>query len=101
MWSSRQLFRYWSRHHAQPQRIYLDAGSIEHFESGDIALEYGLATREFHAHLTAVGYTDDELRLVLDPRGEHSEQDWRRRFPAALRWLAKGAAGFSAPGRGG
>jgi hydrogenase expression/formation protein HypE len=38
-------------------------------------------------HLDALGYASHELRLVQDPGGEHSEVDWRRRFPEAIRWL--------------
>jgi len=90
MWSSRQLFRYWSHHPGGLQRVYLDAGSREYFDTGDIVLDYGLDVSEFHRHLQAVGYADQELRLVQDPRGQHCEYDWRRRFPAALRWLARG-----------
>lgn len=90
MWSSRQLFRYWSRHPGVFQRVYLDAGSREVFDAGDFSLDYGAAAVEFHAHLSAVGYPASELRLVRDPRGKHGESDWRRRLPAALRWLSAG-----------
>ncbi|MCS6900341.1 MAG: alpha/beta hydrolase-fold protein [Myxococcales bacterium] len=90
MWSSRQIFRYWSRHPGGLQRIYLDTGSREYFEVGEVTLDYGLDVAEFHGHLQAVGYSNQELRLVRDPLGQHSERDWRRRFPTALRWLSSG-----------
>jgi predicted alpha/beta superfamily hydrolase len=89
MWAGRQLFRFWSYRHTPPLRIYLDVGSRELFQAGEILLEYGLDVREFYAHLQALGHGEDELRFVLDPRGDHSEAAWRRRLPAALRWLLR------------
>jgi predicted alpha/beta superfamily hydrolase len=86
MWGERQLARFWSLH-GPPSRFYLDVGSRERFDAGDFQLHYGVEVREFAAHLRMLGYGEEELRFVLDPRGEHSEADWRRRLPAALRWL--------------
>lgn len=91
MWSHRQLFRFWSRKLANDgypdPRIYLDVGSRELFVAGPVELEYGTDVREFRSHLEELGYTPDELRFVLDPAGGHDEGTWRRRIPAALRWL--------------
>ena len=86
MWGDCQLARFWSLR-GPPARVYLDVGSRELFDAGSFQLHYGVEVREFAAHLRMLGYGEDELRFVLDPRGEHSESDWRRRLPAALRWL--------------
>lgn len=86
MWGESQLARFWSLR-GPATRLYLDVGSRELFDAGSFQLHYGVEVREFAAHLRMLGYREDELRFVLDPRGQHSEADWRRRLPAALRWL--------------
>lgn len=95
MWCERQLFTLWSRRPTEtaaegPARIYLDVGSREFFVAGHVELEYGTDVRDFHSHLESLGYGPDEVRFVLDPRGVHDERSWRRRLPAALRWLLAG-----------
>lgn len=87
MWSDEQLFSAWSRHSGCWTRIYLDAGLHETLDIDGVHLDYGRDTRRFHEHLRSVGYGDHELMLVLEPMGQHSEVDWRRRLPFALRWL--------------
>jgi predicted alpha/beta superfamily hydrolase len=86
MWGERQLARFWSLR-GPPSRIYLDVGSRELFDAGSFQLDYGIEVRDFVAHLRMLGHRDDELRFALDPQGQHTEADWRRRLPAALRWL--------------
>jgi predicted alpha/beta superfamily hydrolase len=87
MWGSGELFRRLRHLPASPLRLYLDAGAREHLSIGGMELDYGRAAGDLHAHLTALGYPRDFLRLVLEPGGEHHERDWQRRLPAALRWL--------------
>jgi predicted alpha/beta superfamily hydrolase len=86
MWAYRQLFRHWSAHTRHWTRIYLDAGEHEWVDVGG-GLDYGEATRAFYEHLRSLGYGDHEVRLVLEPGGEHNELAWQRRLPDALRWL--------------
>ncbi|WP_394828521.1 alpha/beta hydrolase [Pendulispora albinea] len=62
-------------------RIYLDGGLQE--GSGNMA---SLVAR-MAEHLTGRGYGPEKLKLVLDPKGGHGERHWRRRFPAALRFM--------------
>lgn len=59
-------------------RIYLDAGAKE---DGMLSLAERLARA-----LKARGY-GDKLLFKADPRGRHSERDWRRRLPSALRFM--------------
>lgn len=87
MWSERGLFHHWRRHSRRYSRIYIDAGERERFEADGISLDYGAGARAFHAHLASLGYGEHELQLVLDPEGQHTEGDWRRRLPFALAWL--------------
>ena len=35
------------------------------------------------------GYSDNDLRAVLDPGGIHNESAWSRRLPDALRFLLR------------
>ena len=62
-------------------RIYLDAGARE---GGGAAAR--LAERLAH-DLRARGYGPDTLLHKTDARGQHNERSWRRRLPAALRFL--------------
>lgn len=82
-----QLAQRWTAHPRSFQKVYLDAGEHELFDTGWFVLDYGRAAVELHAHLASLGYGPHELRLVREPGGQHTESAWRRRFPAALRWL--------------
>jgi predicted alpha/beta superfamily hydrolase len=62
-------------------RIYLDAGA---HEAGGSMMR---GAERMEALLKQRGYSGDMLRFRRDPRGKHSELDWRRRAPAALRFL--------------
>jgi len=73
--------------HAAPRpassRIYLDCGRRESDH-----LQRAIAT--FHARLERRGWSatgDHRVTLRVDARGKHHETSWRRRFPAALRFL--------------
>jgi predicted alpha/beta superfamily hydrolase len=59
-----------------PGRIYLDNGSREP------------SARRMNALLLKKGYCKEaDLRFYTEPDGEHSERDWARRLPDALRYL--------------
>lgn len=62
-------------------RIYLDAGVRE--DRGRLLP----AVDRMAEHLRRRGYGDDRLLVRHDPRGAHSEASWRRRLPAALRFM--------------
>lgn len=70
---------------AQPRppfsRVYLDSGMRE--GRGTLL---PLVAR-MAGHLASRGYGDMNLRFRTDPKGLHNEQSWRRRLPAALRFL--------------
>ena len=70
-----------------PTKLYVDAGEFERLPVDGWTMEYGEAVAEFQHHLQGLGYTESELRCVLDPDGGHNEADWRRRLPEALEWL--------------
>lgn len=87
MWSQALLFAYWKAHPRKFSKIYLDAGETEFIVVDGRALDYGSATRTFYEHLKGLGYEDHELKVVLEPGGQHFEADWQRRLPGAMRWL--------------
>jgi predicted alpha/beta superfamily hydrolase len=87
MWSGHGLFRHWSEHARSWTRLYIDAGSDEHFGMGAFPMNYGEETRRFGEHLVQLGYAPHELRVELEPGGLHTEADWRRRLPSAFEWL--------------
>lgn len=89
MWSQRRLFRQWSKKGKLPQRLYLDVGETEQFDYEDMHFDYGTEVAKFAEHLRELGYNEDELHVVLEPGGQHSEVDWRRRLPDALAWLLR------------
>jgi enterochelin esterase-like enzyme len=63
-------------------RIYVDAG---HLEGRGRSL--ARAVEELGGVLRAKGYDGGQLHVRVDPRGAHDERAWRRRVPAALRFV--------------
>jgi enterochelin esterase-like enzyme len=62
-------------------RLYLDAGARE--DRGKVVE----AVKTMAEHLVGRGYDSDRLMWRADARGTHSEGSWRRRLPAALRFM--------------
>src|SRR3954468_23112097 len=48
-------------------------------------------------HLLERGYDSDSLMWRADARGTHSEASWRRRLPAALRFMYRRGETLAAP----
>jgi len=89
MWADFKLLDEWQHHHAGASRIYVDAGTRETVQAPGFTMKYGPAATRLGKHLQKLGFDDDELRVVIDPKGLHHESDWRRRLPAALTWLLR------------
>lgn len=87
MWADGAIFRDWREHTRRWSKLYLDAGSGEFIRIDGNPMPYGDATRAFFEHLRGLGYSDWELKLVLEDGGLHHERDWQRRLPDALGWL--------------
>lgn len=62
-------------------RIYLDCGGKE------AAGRMLPVVREMAATFKAKGYSATQLRFRPDARAQHNEKAWRRRLPAALRFM--------------
>jgi predicted alpha/beta superfamily hydrolase len=62
-------------------RIYLDCGGLE---AGGRMLP---VVREMAKLLGRRGYPAEQLKFRPDARGQHNEKAWRRRLPAALRFM--------------
>jgi enterochelin esterase-like enzyme len=78
-WDRRVVLRHLRRHELDPlPRIWLDAGRRE----GSAVTR---DTRELHKLLRRPSST--AIRYVEDPRGDHSETSWARRFPEAIEFL--------------
>jgi enterochelin esterase-like enzyme len=73
----------WIARHPRPtfSRIYLDCGALE--AEGRMLPP----AAEMAARLAARGYPRKQLWWRPDPRGAHTEADWRRRLPRALRFM--------------
>jgi enterochelin esterase-like enzyme len=89
MWRDEAIVELWPSKPDPAPRVYLDAGAHERFRAGSWEVDYRVAVGSFASHLARIGYTDDDLRFVLDPDGHHHESDWHRRLPDALRWLLR------------
>ena len=64
-------------------RLYLDGGERE--MNGAFRAELPrVAAAALHA-----GLRDDDVRVRVDPKGRHTEADWRRRLPRALDFLLR------------
>ncbi len=78
----RALFTFVAKSEVPPvSRIYLDCGLRE--GGGNMT---PLVAR-MAEHLSGRGYGPEKLKLIIDPLGTHAERHWRRRFPAALRFM--------------
>lgn len=91
---SRAIFQTVEQTPFVPGKIYLDIGS----EEGDVSRRrqpnapnyYLMAVRKLSEMLVAKGYVPGEtLMYVEDEGGQHNEDAWARRLPAALRFLLK------------
>jgi predicted alpha/beta superfamily hydrolase len=87
MWAGHALFELWRERTLG--RIYLDVGADEKFMIDDYVLNYGEEVLRFHHHLRSLGYGPEQVQFFGEPDAEHSEADWRRRFPNAMRWLLR------------
>jgi predicted alpha/beta superfamily hydrolase len=63
----------------KPTKIYMDIGK---FEYGDFD-----RIEELESIFRTKGVSLKQLHLVKDELGRHCEEDWSKRFPAALQWL--------------
>lgn len=63
-----------------PSRIYLDWGAREGRDMNDPA-------EAMAENLKSRGYAEKQLMIRRDAKGRHSENDWRRRLPKALRFM--------------
>jgi predicted alpha/beta superfamily hydrolase len=62
-------------------RIYLDCGGKE------AAGRMLPVVRETAKVFKTKGYSATQLKFVPDAQGQHNEKAWRRRLPAALRFM--------------
>jgi predicted alpha/beta superfamily hydrolase len=62
-------------------RIYMDCGGRE--AQGRMLPP----ARALAEELRARGYSDQQLRWVEDPHADHTEHEWRKRLPEALRFM--------------
>lgn len=71
-----------------PARIYIDVGDDESDDPGT-RRKYVQGFERMTALLRERGYSDSDLRTVLDAGGIHNESAWSRRLPDALRFLLR------------
>lgn len=81
-----QLIRDTSPLVAIPQKVFMAFGSEEVPRGDPEKLVQGFFAT-VAANFKAAGYDDTRFRYVYEPGGKHSEQDWARRLPAALKFL--------------
>ena len=78
-WDHRVVLRHLRKHELEPlPRIWIDAGRRE-------GAAVTRDARELHRILRR--QSRSAVRYVEDPRGDHSEASWGRRFPEAVEWL--------------
>ncbi|HEY4177924.1 MAG TPA: alpha/beta hydrolase-fold protein [Kofleriaceae bacterium] len=86
LWFTRDRFAAFVRSQPEPptSRIYLDIGATEGQGKMRPLVE------QFSRELRSRGWRatgEHRIRVWVDPRGRHNEASWRRRFPAALRFM--------------
>lgn len=68
-----------------PMKIYFDCGTKEDFCSEN---------KDDYQLLREIGFTKEELKLVIEKGGRHNNNYWRKRFPAVFLWLFEGQSKF-------
>lgn len=77
-----------------PQRVYIGIGDAETGNDpakADRNAAYVQAARDLDTRMSSAGVDATRRLLVVEPKGEHNEAAWARRFPQALSFL------FAAP----
>ncbi|MBI4566990.1 MAG: alpha/beta hydrolase [Planctomycetes bacterium] len=86
-WSDGAIFPFWDRPRHNWTRILLDVGADERIWYEGVYLDYSGGAASFHDHLLRLGQKPWEVRLSLEPGGDHHEISWQRRFPAIASYL--------------
>lgn len=89
MWGRGRMFDDWTGKVEPEVRIAMDVGVRELFDLGVERLDYPRDVPRFERRLRTFGYTESQLRFVVDPKGAHDEHDWARRLPSTLEWLLR------------
>lgn len=63
-----------------PSRIYFDWGTRE-------GREMSTPAHDMAEYLETLDYAEEQLMIRRDLKGKHTEADWRRRMPRALRFM--------------
>lgn len=71
---------------ALPRRVFIAFGGKEN-DSGEGTQKMIWLIRTVEQNFKAAGYDDSNFRFVLDPEAKHSEPDWAKRFPDAMKFL--------------
>ncbi len=69
-------------------RIYMDGGLLE--SNGHLCMQICQMEKKF----LAKGMNREDFLTITDRKGTHSERDWRRRFPNALRFMYRKMKGL-------
>lgn len=81
-----QLVRDTSPLVALPRKVFVAFGGKEN-DSADGSEKMISLIRIVEQNFKAAGYDDSNFRFVLDPEAKHSEPDWAKRFPDAVKFL--------------
>ena len=68
-----------------PMKIYLDVGKKEHCMIDND--QYENDSMQAYEMLQKIGFSREELKLVVDSEGVHNEEYWAKRFPEAFLWM--------------
>jgi predicted alpha/beta superfamily hydrolase len=94
LWFANQAMMDYVRNlaHIPDGKIYLDTGQHELPDSAEASAQHTQLVRDFGQLLLEKGFIQGQSLLYHeDEHGTHSEQDWARRLPDALRFLLASA----------
>lgn len=72
-------------HAHQHAKLYLDMGGKESKWFNFLTIR---GVKKLYEALEYNGYTNQELKLVIDPKATHTELFWQSRFPEFIQWIA-------------
>jgi predicted alpha/beta superfamily hydrolase len=79
-WYSADLYPYTQQNPVpEDARLFLEIGMKEGNAVED--------TQKMHDFILSTGHPKDNISIIIDPDGEHTEGSWRKQFVPAIKWL--------------
>lgn len=91
--NKKALFMYFGKQKKWPAKVYFGMGGREDAKDAAASQQYAASASAFGELLKGRGFSESNLRIVVEPDAVHNEQAWAGRLGAALEFLFPPVAG--------